>query len=116
MILKVNHEELKNVTDVMLNDEEVLKSEVDKLLDYLEAIKLIWKGKDADAFYENAHEYISRMKIIPSAIGTFGNFINSVDNKYIENDDEFSNEINKEKGNMFSTEPPINFYGNGGNF
>lgn len=102
MVLKVNHENLNGVTDNMLKNSDALTVEIDNLLDYLESIKLIWRGQDSDTFYDNAYNYINRMKIIPAAIETFGKFIKEVDNQYVDSDNSFANDLQKEKYNMYS--------------
>ncbi len=102
MILKVNHDDLNVVTDNMLKNSDALTVEIDNLLDYLESIKLIWRGQDSDTFYDNAYNYINRMKIIPAAIDTFGKFIKEVDGQYVDSDNSFAKDLQKEKHNMFS--------------
>lgn len=93
MLLKVNHEELRNVKDVMKNNSNLLDEEINVMLNNLEKLRTIWQGDDSDKFYDNAFNYISRMKTITNAMGVMGEFINNMNNNYEENDKQFSKEI-----------------------
>ena len=93
MLLKVNHEELKNVKDVMKENSNLLNEEITIMLNNLENLRTIWQGDDSDLFYDNAFNYISRMKTITSAMNVMGDFINNMDDNYKKNDEQFSKEI-----------------------
>lgn len=99
MILKVKHEELKKVKDVMKNDGELLDNEIAIMLEQLEKLKTIWQGQDSDVFCSNVYNYVTRMKTIPSSLRVLSEFIGKADNKYIDNDDAFSQELKTEVDN-----------------
>lgn len=96
MILKIKHEELKNVKDVMKKDASLLNDEIDILLEQTEKLKTIWQGQDADMFCNNVYEYLKKMKPIPACLNVLGDFINNINNKYTENDESFSKELQTE--------------------
>ncbi len=93
MILKVRHEELKEYKNVMKKDSELLNTEIHRMLKTLDDLQLIWQGEDSDRFYKNAHDYIMRMKTLPNALNTMGDFINKVDDNYSESDEMFAKEL-----------------------
>lgn len=99
MILKVKHDELNNVKDVMVKDGELLDTEIETLLGQIDKLKTIWQGQDAEIFCNNVYEYINRMKTIPITLRTMGKFINNINNQYSENDEAFGKELETEVDN-----------------
>lgn len=93
MLVKVDHRELENIKDVMKTDSDLLDEEINVMLNNLEKLRTIWQGEDSDKFYNNAFNYISRMKTITNAMGVMGEFIYNMNNNYQENDKQFSKEI-----------------------
>ncbi len=100
MEFKVNHSELKQTTDVILNDGEALSIEIDNMLKYTESLRNIWQGVDSDTFYNNIYNYLNRMKIIPEALDTIGKFVGEVNGLYEEADEDFAKNLNNEKIRM----------------
>jgi len=99
MLLKVKHDELKNVKDVMIKDSALLDDEINILKEQIEKLRTIWQGQDANMFCDNVYNYIERMKTIPASIRTLGDFINKANNRYAENDEMFSRELQTEVDN-----------------
>lgn len=99
MILKVKHDELNNVKDVMVKDSELLDSEIKTLLEQIEKLRTIWQGQDATIFCNNVYEYINKMKTLPVTLRTMGKFINNINNQYTENDEAFGKELETEVDN-----------------
>ena len=100
MEFKVKHNELKQTTDTFLSDSDILSSEIDNMLKYTESLRTIWQGIDSDAFYNNIYNYLNRMKIIPEALNTIGQFVGEVNGLYEEADEDFAKDLNSEKGRM----------------
>jgi len=110
MILKVNHEELGHVTKTMLDDSGELEIEIKNLLTCIDSLRNIWQGVDSDEFYKNAHDYLTRMLVIPNAISTMGNFVKKVDSSYEENDQSFAKGIEAEKVNLSPPEYKLSLF------
>ncbi len=100
MEFKVKHSELKQTTDTFLNDSEILSIEIDNMLKYADSLRNVWQGIDSDKFYNNIYNYLNRMKIIPEALNTIGQFVGEVNGLYEEADEDFAKNLNVEKGRM----------------
>ena len=100
MEFKVKHSELKQTTDTFLNDSEILSIEIDNMLKYVDSLRNVWQGIDSDTFYNNIYNYLNRMKIIPEALNTIGQFVGEVNGLYEEADEDFAKNLNVEKGRM----------------
>lgn len=98
-VIKVKHEELKNVKNVMKNDGDSLDQELDALLKNIEKLRTIWQGQDSDFFCNNTLAYIDKMKKIPVAMRTISDFIDKADNGYSDHDEAFSRELQTEVDN-----------------
>lgn len=99
MILKVKHEELKNVTDLMKKDAEALSEEINNVLSQIEFLKSVWEGSDSTIFYNNAYNYFNKMTTIAVAIQNLSKFIDKANNNYEERDESFSRELDTEVDN-----------------
>jgi uncharacterized protein YukE len=99
MLLKVKHEELENVTGVMVKDGDAYDIEIDKMLEQIEKLRTIWQGKDAEIFCDNVTNYITKMKNIPKCLRNMSKFVNNVNNGYTEQDESFSKELETEANN-----------------
>lgn len=99
MILKVKHEELRNVSKTMTKDGEAYDVEIKNMLEQIEKLKTIWQGEDAEQFYKNVKEYIEKMKNIPIALRNMSKFIDKANGGYSENDESFGKELEVEADN-----------------
>lgn len=99
MILKVRHAELNNVKKKVINDSEILDTEINNLLQYINELKGVWQGVDADTFCNEAHNYVNRMKGISNCFKVIGNFISDANSSYEDNDNSLKKEIEKEAEN-----------------
>ena len=99
MLLKVKHDELKNVKDVMIKDSALLDDEINILKEQIEKLRTIWQGQDAKMFCDNVYNYVERMKTIPTSMRILGDFINKANNRYAESDEMFSRELQTEVDN-----------------
>ena len=96
MLIKVKHEELKQVKDVMKKDGDLLDDEINVLLEQMEKLKTIWQGQDADVFYNHVYDYINKMKNIPNAMRHISEYINKANNRFADSDDAFSKQLQTE--------------------
>lgn len=99
MLLKVDSEELDDVRNNIKKDGDFILEEIKKMSLELENLKTIWQGEDADRFYANFSSYLNKLGNIPSYLGIVDNFINRINNKYTENDEAFSKELDTEVTN-----------------
>ena len=104
MLLKVKHEELNNVTSVMVKDGETYDAEINKMLEQIEKLRTIWQGQDAEQFCNNVTNYITKMKNIPICLRNMSKFVNSANSGYTEQDESFSQELEVEANN-YDEEP-----------
>ena len=99
MIIKVKHDELKNVKDVMARDGNAYDEEIKSMLNQISILRGIWQGDDAKEFCDNAEDYFTKMKTIPIALRNMSRFIDSVDKDLTEADEQFARELRTEVGN-----------------
>lgn len=99
MVVKVRHKELMEVKSNMINNSEELDIEINNILQYLNELKGVWQGEDADIFYEEAYNYINRMKTITNCFDVLGNFINDANHSYEVSDMSLKEELEKEANN-----------------
>ena len=99
MLLKVKHSELREVKNVLVNDGELIDEEINNLRQQLEKLKGIWQGQDSDFFCNNLLNYFEKMKSIPNSMRTLADFINKANNRYAENDEMFTRELQMEVDN-----------------
>ena len=83
----------------MINNSNELDIEINNILAYLNELKGVWQGEDADIFYEEAFNYINRMKTITNCFNVLGNFMNDANHSYEESDTSLKNELEKEANN-----------------
>lgn len=96
MVIKIKHEELKQVKDVMKKDADLLVSEIDVLISQVERLKTIWQGQDSDVFYNHMMDYTNKMKNIPNAMTRISEYINKVNIRYTDSDRAFSRQLQTE--------------------
>ena len=95
MDLRVNHEELKNFYDNSNNESDYLKEKIGFWLSKIEELKAIWKGKDAEEFFQNAENYFERMKIIPEFYDAVNDFVIKANREYKDTDKESKKNFQK---------------------
>jgi uncharacterized protein YukE len=96
MILKVRHAELNDVKNKIINDSNILDNEINNLLQYINELKSVWQGVDADTFCNESYNYINRMKGVSNCFKVLGNFIKDANCAYEENDNSLKKELEKE--------------------
>ena len=96
MKIKVNFEELDEVKNEMDKNTTDLDYQIQRMLDSLERLKHIWYGVAMDKFYDNAHNYIERMKVLTSFMGTTSSFVGNCSKRYFEQDESFSESLKRE--------------------
>ena len=98
MKLKVKHEELNSVADVMTKDGDSYDVQIDKILSEIEKLRAVWIGYDAEEFCDNFERYMKKMKNIPIALRVLAKLTKSADKGYVEKDESFSKELRTEVG------------------
>lgn len=96
MIIKVDKEELKNVSNDLLKSSDNISYEIGVWEKAIEKLKNIWQGQDADVFYSRIDSYLLKLKMLSETSTSIGKFIDRANNKYIEKDKEFASELKKE--------------------
>ena len=96
MILKVNHGELDNVSDVMVKDVDIYRKEIDNMEKEIERLQTIWQGEDSDIFCTNALNYIRKLKGIPESLETMSKFMNKSNEVFRKTDEEFGKKLETE--------------------
>ena len=98
MKLKVKHEELNAVADVMTKDGDAYDVEIDNILKQISRLRNIWLGVDSVEFCNNFEAYMTNMKNIPIALRNMSKVTKGIDSAYVEKDEAFCNEVRTEVG------------------
>lgn len=96
MILKVKHNELKNVEQKMLKSSEKMELEINKIKTYLNELSNLWQGVDSEQFCQEVYSYTDRLKEISQFFKETSNFVNKANYAYEESDLSFKNQLEKE--------------------
>ena len=96
MILKVNPDELNNVSNNIKKDVDVFNTEIEKINGNIEKLKLIWQGEDADRFNENFTGFVNKMKSVPNTLDVLSKTCDNTNRGYQEIDLEISSELKGE--------------------
>ena len=99
MVLKVDHDELYDVTNVIKKDREDYKKEIENMLKEIERLRTIWQGGDSQVFCDKAFDYIQNMKKITNAMLSIKDFTDKANQGYAENDESFGSELEVEANN-----------------
>ncbi len=99
MILKVDHDELYDVTKTIKNDREDYRKEIENMLEQIEKLKTIWRGEDAEVFCSKAFDYIQNMKKIPNTMQQISSIGDKANAGYAENDESFGKQLESEANN-----------------
>ena len=96
MVLKVDHEELSNVTSTMKKDAEKTKTEIENMEKALERLRNIWEGQDSDAFCTNLENFLTKFKGIPTTLETISKVCDESNAGFKERDEEFGKALEAE--------------------
>lgn len=96
MVLKVNRDELYDVTNVMKKDKDSYNQEVEKLQQNIETLKTIWQGEDSRVFCEKASEYFTKMKEISTTLDTLSEFCDKTNKGINDADEDFGKSLETE--------------------
>lgn len=99
MLIKVGHDELYNVTDVLKKDQEDYDKEIEKMLQQIEILRGVWQGQDAKIFCDKAHDYIENMKKITTTMGNIKSFCDKANRGFADIDTGFAKQLNAEANN-----------------
>ncbi|MBR4260506.1 MAG: hypothetical protein IKQ33_00930 [Clostridia bacterium] len=95
MDLRVNHEEMETFYDQSTNESEFIREKIDFWLKKTEELRKIWKGKEADEYYENVTAYLKRLYVIPEFYNSVNDFILEANKQYKEVDYSAKREFQK---------------------
>ena len=93
MILKVDPDELQDVTKVMRKDVELFKREISNMENSLGVISNNWGGKDADNFIGNFSNFINKVKYIPKALESLAEISSKTSQGYVSRDEQFAKDL-----------------------
>lgn len=96
MLLKVDHEELSNVTKVMNKDSDSVKKELNNMNSCIERLKTIWQGEDAAIFCTNFQNFIQKVGGIPATLDTISKMCDESNNGYADRDKAFAQALERE--------------------
>ena len=99
MVIKVKHDELNQVSDIIKKDSEEFDLEIDNMFNQISRLREVWQGMDADEFCDNMDIYLLKMKNITFAMNDMNTIINTANKGYEEYDIAFGNALNKEADN-----------------
>ena len=96
MLVRVKHNELNSFAKTTDNNANDLANEIEFMLSKINELSGIWQGYDADKFYENAKNYLNKMKLISHTMNVFGEFTRRTDRMYVELDTQFAKKMQQE--------------------
>ncbi len=95
MRIRVNHGELDDVKNKMIENSNELFNEIDGIIKDIEILKTMWSGNDANIFYTKIDNYLFRLKSVPETLNSFSKVINKGNIMYKNLDLDAKNEIEK---------------------
>ena len=96
MVIKADKEKLANTSNNLVKSSNSIKEEIDLWKKTVDELKQVWKGKDADTFYNRMDAYLIKLDMLTESSNAIGTFIGTVNSKYIEKDEEFTENIRRE--------------------
>ena len=100
MILKVDKEELQNVSDELIKSSSSFEEEIKLWEKEVSELKEIWDGYDAKLFYNRITSYLEKLKMVSACSNSLGTVISKTNSEYIKKDDEFANDLKKENDEL----------------
>ena len=96
MIIRVDKDELKILSNDLINSSSNVSKEIETWEKSVEDLKKIWQGKDADVFYNRINIYLLKLRMLTESSNSIGTFIDKANNKYIEKDNDFADVLKRE--------------------
>lgn len=96
MILKVDPDELLDVSKVMKTDSEKFTEEIKSIEKSLGIIRKNWNGTDADAYINNFSNFVTKMKGLPKSLDTLAKICDDANKGYVTIDQDFAKELREE--------------------
>ena len=96
MLVKVKHNELKDVSKTLDKDSEAYDTEITNMLNSIDTLRGIWQGEDATIFCDNVTDYLSKVRDVPLVMKNMSNAITTIDGGYEAFDETFSNSLKEE--------------------
>ena len=96
-MIKVVYENVDKYNVTMDQDKEKILVEIDNLKQACDELKTVWKGYDADMFFNNMENYLNKMKNIPSSMEKITKFIRMSSSQYQEEDELYVKDLRVEQ-------------------
>ena len=97
MKVKVDKKELKKVSEDLIKSSLNVNDEIELWIKEHEKLKTIWSGYEADTYFKKADQYFLKLKMISETSNNLGDFIEKAHRKYSDEDEEFAQDLRKEK-------------------
>lgn len=95
MDLIIDHDGLNHFYDLSQNESELLRENMQLFLSKINDLKEVYKGKDAEIFYENVESYFKKLEVIPEFYEAVNNFVIEANKRYKNTDRESKREFIK---------------------
>lgn len=100
MILKVDKEELQNVSEELLKSSSTFVEEIKLWEKEITELTEIWDGYDAQLFYDRITTYLEKLKMVSACSNSLSTIISKTNGEYIKKDEEFANDLKKENDEL----------------
>ena len=104
MILKVDKEELNNVSDELIKSSTSFSDEIDVWEKAITELKEIWDGDAAQKFYSKIDPYLEKLRMVSTCSNSLGTIIEKTNKEYIQKDEAYADELKKENDELESND------------
>ena len=96
-MIKVVYENINKYTSTIDQDKEKILEEINNLKASCDELRNVWKGYDADMFFNNMENYLNKMKNIPSSMEKISKFVTMSREQYKEEDELYARDLKREQ-------------------
>lgn len=97
MDFKVDYYRLNEIGTSLVQKNEELEENLEKLINIIEKLNRSWQGVDYDNFKEVSTTYIKKLNVTTQELNYIGEFMRIASRNYQENDNGWANEVRKIK-------------------
>lgn len=97
MDFKVDYYRLNEIGTSLVQKNEELEENLEKLINIIEELNRSWQGVDYDNFKEVSTTYIKKLNVTTQELNYIGEFMKIASRNYQENDNGWANEVRKIK-------------------
>ena len=97
MRVRINTDEMENITKKIDAETISLYKEINACLKDIDKISKVYQSIESDYVLAKSSAYLEHLKTVPFAYYEINNVIKKANNVYIENDSEFAREFQKER-------------------